>query len=136
MVRHGTPGPYEDLDPPAADLASLRRTIALHRGLLATESPRGWVEVVDEVSFASGPGQFESVLTTFAQVEIGQVSVVLRGNKGALRVTFDPGVVAPSITLEKDVDFGIGPADVRLVKFALVKPMQQALVRLQIEPID
>ena len=63
--------------PIEADLESLRRTVTLHRA-----APRGWVELVDEVTFASQAGQCESVLTTFAQAVIGPDAVVIRGDKG------------------------------------------------------
>src|SRR5690606_19257448 len=49
----------KDVYPPEADLAALTRTVTLHR-----EAPHGWVELVDEVAFASGKGTVGSVLTT------------------------------------------------------------------------
>ena len=66
--------------PPEADLATLKRTVALHR-----DAPRGWVEVVDTVGFATQPGQCESVITTFVPVEIGPSAAIIRGEKGAPR---------------------------------------------------
>lgn len=116
--------------PADADLTSLRRTVALHR-----DAPRGWVEVVDEVSFASRPGTMDSILTTFSPVDIGASSLVIRGDKGALKVTFDPKLVKPSVETEKSVDLGVGPSDVNLVKLSLLKPAKQATVCLRIEPI-
>src|SRR5690606_41354781 len=49
----------KDVYPPEADLAALTRTVTLHR-----EAPHGWVELVDEVAFASGKGTVGSDLTT------------------------------------------------------------------------
>ena len=72
--------------PPEADLATLKRTVALHR-----DAPRGWVEVVDTVGFATRPGQCDSVITTFLPVEIGPSAVTIRGEKGALHVDVRPG---------------------------------------------
>jgi len=120
----------KDAYPKEADVASLKRTVALHR-----EPPRGWVEIADDVSFASKPGLCESVLTTFAKVQVEPSAVVLRGEKGALRVSFDPDVVTPSIAVEKDVDLALGRTDVNLVKFAFSKPVQQGSIRLRIEPV-
>jgi hypothetical protein len=115
--------------PPEADLASLVRTVALHR-----DAPRGWVELADSVCFASAPGHLESVLTTFGLVQVGPSSVLLQGEKGALRVTFEPGVVSPRVELEKDVDLALGPADVRRVILAFHQPLREGSIRLRIEP--
>ena len=119
----------KDVYPPDADLASLRRTVALHR-----DAPRGWVELTDEVRFAEQPGSFESVLTTFGEVDIDDGAVLLSAGRGKLRVTFDPDVVVPRVEIEKDVDLSEGPADVRRVVFALSEPAQSGTVRLRIEP--
>ena len=115
--------------PPEADLASLRRTVALHR-----DAPRGWVEVTDEVRFASGPGSLESVLTTFAQVEIGEGVVSLHGARGALRVLYDPAAVTPRVETVPDVDLAEGVSDVRRVILALSQPAREGAIRLRIEP--
>jgi len=115
--------------PEEADLASLRRTVALHR-----DGPRGWVELVDQVRFATRPGSMESVLTTFGQVEVASAWVLLRGERGALRVAFDADVVVPRVELVKDVDLAEGATDVRRVLFAFSKPAQEGTIRLRIEP--
>ncbi len=120
----------KDAYPAEADLASLRRTVALHR-----DSPRGWVELVDEVRFATKPGTLESVLTTFGQAEINATSVLLRGERGALRVMFDSEVVTPRVEVVENVDLAEGPADVRRVIFALARPVEECVIRLRIEPI-
>ena len=115
--------------PAEADLATLRRTITLHR-----EPPAGWVEVVDVVGFASRPGQCESVITTFAPVEIGPSAALIRGTKGNLRVSFDPAAVTPRVEVEKDVDLALGPADVNCLIFAFNRPVREGTIRLRIEP--
>ena len=115
--------------PPESGLASLKRTVALHR-----VAPRGWVEVIDEVSFSGKPGQMESVLTTFADVEISESSLVIRGKKAAVTVCFDATTVQPGLVIKKDVDLGLGPQDVNLVTFSFVRPRRQGVIRLRIEP--
>ncbi len=115
--------------PGEADLASLQRTVALHR-----EPPRGWVELADDVRFASGPGMLESVLITFGRVDMGASEVTLRGERGALRVRFDPDVVSPRVEEVRDVDLAEGPADIRRVVFAFAEPREEGTIRLRIEP--
>ena len=115
--------------PLEADLAGLRRTVALHRS-----APRGWVELVDEVSFVTGPGQCETVLTTFAAVTIEPGAVVIHGKKGALKVDFDPAMVGVRVEVEKQVDLGLGPEDVNCVIFAFHQPVKAGTIRLKIEP--
>jgi hypothetical protein len=116
--------------PPEADLAMLRRTVGLHRA-----APQGWVELVDEVRFGTRPGSFESVLTTFGQVEVGSEAALLSGERGALRVLFDPDVVAARVDVVEDVDLAEGPAEVRRAVFALREPTQSATIHLRIEPV-
>lgn len=116
--------------PAEADLASLRRRVALHR-----EGQRGWVELVDRVRFATRPGSFESVLTTLAQPEVEASVVVLRGQRGALRVSFDPEVVSAQVVTEKDVDLALGRADVHRVLFSFTQPRLEGSVGLRIEPV-
>lgn len=117
--------------PAAADLASLRRTVALHR-----EPPGGWVSLEDRVRFASRPGTIESVLTTFVSVEIGDASVLLRGARGALRVDFDPAVVAPRLEVVPDVDLAEGRTTVNRLVFGLRAPALDATLSLRLTPVD
>lgn len=117
--------------PPEADLASLRRTVALHR-----DPPAGWVELVDEVRFASEPGMLESVLTTFGQVDIGAEEATIRGERGALLVAFDPQAVHVRVETEKDVDLAEGPRDVQRLIFSLAEKRQEGTIRLRIMPVD
>ncbi len=116
--------------PAAADLAALKRTVTLHR-----DTPRGWVEVVDNVAFASKPGQCQSVLTTFAPASVEAAAVILHGEQGKLRVSFDPAVVEPTVIVEKNVDLALGATDVNLVTFTLLQPSKEAVIRLAIEPM-
>jgi hypothetical protein len=116
--------------PAEADLQSLRRTVALHR-----QAPRGWVEVVDEVDFASAPGTLESVVTTFGAVEIADGVATLRGEKGTLAVHYDPAHVQARVELVKDVDLAMGARDVNRVVFALRQPAQSGVIRLEIRPV-
>ena len=92
------------------------------------------VELTDEVKFATGPGTFESVLTTFGEAEVSPNSVLLRGVRGALRVFVDPEAVEPRIGTLEDVDLAEGPADVRRVFFAFLEPAREGSVHLRIEP--
>lgn len=121
----------KDAYPPDADLASLTRSVTLHRA-----APRGWIELIDEVTFASDPGTFESVLTTFGSVEIG-VDVVRIVDQGTvLMVAYDPDVVVAQTELVADVDLATGPRDVIRVIFAPADPVQSVTVRLVITPAE
>ncbi|HLV37400.1 MAG TPA: heparinase II/III family protein [Spirillospora sp.] len=119
----------KDAYPPSVDLKALRRTITLHRA-----APRGWVELVDEAEFASGPGMLESVLTTFGAVDIQPEAVTLTGERGALRVEYEAGVVTPRVEMVEAVDLAEGPADVNRVVFALARPQPAGTIRLRIVP--
>lgn len=112
--------------PPAADLASLVRTATLHR-----DTDVGWVELVDEVTFESGPGTFESVLTSFGRAEIGPDAVRLRDGSASLSIHYDPAVVVARAEVVHDVDLATGPRDVTRVVFALPAPAKTARVRLR-----
>jgi Heparinase II/III-like protein len=116
--------------PAEAGLAELRRSVSLERGV-----PSGRVEVVDHARFAAGPGSLESVLITFGQVELTPSSVLLRGERGGLRVSFDAAAVTPRVEVVEQVDLAAGPADVRRVVFALAAPAAEATIRLTIEPV-
>jgi len=118
----------KDTYPEIADLQSLRRTVTLHR-----EAPRGWVEIVDQVHFATTPGMLQSVLTTFAQVTVEDASVLLQGERGALRVHPSPGVTVRYEEVE-NVDMAEGPVSVGRILFDLDSATQEGTIRLQIEP--
>jgi hypothetical protein len=137
LIEHQT-GDSEDLlhiemkdaYPAEAGLESLQRRVILHR-----ERPQGWVELEDHFRFAGGPGSFESALTTFGQVEIGERALVIRGWQGKLRIGFDPAVVTVRVDLHQGIDMPHGPVDVRRIVFSLQQPVQQGYVRLEIEPV-
>ena len=116
--------------PPEAGLATLVRSVILHR-----DGPHGWVELEDQVGFASTPSQCDSALTTFSPVELVPGAVLIRGEKGALRVSYDPGVVTPRVEVEKDVDFSSGPLDVNVILFAFNHKVTSGTIRLRIEPL-
>jgi hypothetical protein len=120
----------KDAYPPEAGLKSLVRTVALHR-----EEPRGWVELVDEVEFASGPGMLESVLTTFGEVDLGDSAVLLKGETGKLHVAYDSEMVKPRVEVVAEVDLSSGPRDVRRVVFQWLQPQPSGVIRLSIVPI-
>lgn len=120
----------KDAYPTEAGLASLRRTVALHR-----EAPSGWVSLDDAVRFATGPGTLESVLTTFGEVEIGAEAALIRGERGQLRVRYDPAVVVARREVVPEVDLANGRATVTRLVFALRTPAEEATIRLRLEPV-
>ncbi len=113
-----------------ADLQSLKRTVSMHR-----DKPGGWVELVDEVSFATRPGTLESVLTTFGDVEMGSPTLLLRGEQGALQVEYDPDTVTVRVEKVEKVDLAEGEFDVNRVIFAFPEATQQGQIRLSIYPV-
>lgn len=120
----------KDAYPAEADLTSLKRTISLHR-----DTPDGWVELVDEVQFATQAHNFESVLTTFGDVEIGSDNVLLNGEKGALRVEYEADTVSVRVEKIENVDLAEGEADVNLVIFSLSDAAISGYIRLTIHPV-
>jgi hypothetical protein len=116
--------------PDAADLSSLRRTVALHR-----EAPAGWVEVVDAVEFASRPGTLDSALFSFGTVEVGEDAVTVRGARGAVRITFDTAQVCASTEHVRDLDLSVGPSEAERIVFSLRVPAQRGEIRLRIDPV-
>ena len=126
MVRLDLAGAY----PAEAGLQSLVRTVRLDR---ARGGGSGSVELTDEVGFES-PSSFESVLVTLGTAEVEGDSVLMRGERAALRVDFDSTVVTARVETRKDVDLSSGPADVRRVVFALTEPAASGVVRLHVHP--
>jgi hypothetical protein len=116
--------------PKTANLTSLSRRLTLHR-----EPPGGWVELVDAFHFVHGPASFETALITFAEVEPGENSLILKGVRGKLRVGFDGEQVDMRADLHKEVDLSGGPTDVRRVVFSLQEPARQGRIRLEIVPV-
>ena len=120
----------KDAYPKEADIATLRRTITLHR-----DSTAGAVSLSDEVRFATAPGNLESVLITFGRPELHRDTVLIHGDRGALRVTFDPEVVNVRHDIEREVEFKFGTDDVQRLVFALREPAQEAQIAVRIEPV-
>jgi Heparinase II/III-like protein len=111
--------------PPEAGLLSLRRIMTLHRS-----APHGWVELVDQVTFAAADGTLETALVTFAAVEIEASQVILRGDRGQLFIDFEPARVDPRLELLPQVDLMSGPTDLRRVVFALRGAVRTGSVQL------
>jgi hypothetical protein len=132
-VRDWTSIEFKDAYPETADLALLQRTVALRRRA-SHGMPSGRVELVDRARFATRPGTLESVLMTFGEAEITPPMVRLRGERGALHVSYDPQIVTPSVETLRGVDLYGGPRDVRRIRFALLQPAREATIRLRIEP--
>lgn len=116
-----------DAYPPEADLASLCRTVALHR-----DSPRGWVEILDRARFAGGPGRLETQLVTFADVHVTPGAVLLSGETARLRVEYPEGI-AVEVLEDRGVELSAGPMDVRRVRFAAPEGVEAA-IRLRLVP--
>jgi hypothetical protein len=116
-----------DAYPPEADLASLRRTVVLHR-----DAPRGWVEIEDRARFAGGPGRLEAQLVTFSDVEVSPGAVLIRGIRGRLRVEYPEGAEV-EVLEDRGVALSAGPADVRRIRFSL-PASREAAIRLRLVP--
>ena len=117
----------KDAYPSAADLASLQRTVTLHR-----EAPRGWVELVDEARFGPGGGTLECQLVTLGEVDVVEDGVVIRGARGALRITSAGARVTARVETEEGAEFSDGPKDLRRVVFAPAGG--EDAIALRIEP--
>lgn len=115
--------------PAVAGLQSLQRRLTLHR-----EPPHGRIILVDHFVFADERAAFESVLTTFHGVTLGESSVLIQGCHGKIRVGFDPAVV--TVRLEAhEIDFDHGPTTVQRIVFAVQIAVRAGLVRLEIVPV-
>ena len=121
----------KDAYPAESGLASLVRRITLHR-----EPPLGWVELVDTVAFADGPGSFESAVTTFGHVDLGEGGVVIRGDRSEVRITYDDTTVEARLDVFEDVDLALYPATVNRVVFSWIEPAQSGQIRLEIVPVE
>jgi Heparinase II/III-like protein len=119
----------KDFYPAEVGLTSLQRRITLHR-----TAPHGWVEVVDQAQFAEQPSLLESALITLAQVEVGGDAVIIRGQRGALRVGFAPDQVQVRVELHPAVDLEDGPVDVRRVVLGWRQPRVGGEICLKITP--
>lgn len=128
----------QDAYPADAGLQSLRRRLTLHRADAASElsvGPHGWVEVEDTFEFANGPARFESALTTFDNVAMGENAVLINGLWGVLRVGFDADAVAARLERHEDVEFENGPRTVNRIIFEPPEQAPRGAVRLEIVPL-
>ena len=120
----------KDAYPAEADLQSLQRRLTLHR-----DEALAWIEVLDTVEFVSKPGSFETALTVFGHIEIGDDGLVIEGDRAKVRVGFDPELVSVNINVYYDVDFALAPTNVNRIAFSLKEPVQQGQIRLEIVPV-
>jgi hypothetical protein len=104
--------------------------------VLYRDSAQGWVEVIDEVTFVSGPGTYESVLTTFGDVQMGDGSVIIQAEKAKLRVTYDATTVRARLDVVANVPLTSGVQDVNRVVFEWPQAQQSGTVRLEISPVS
>ena len=116
--------------PAVSDLDSLVRTIAFHR-----DTVQGWVELVDDVRFTNQPGTFESVLTTFGRVKIGNDNVIIEGEKGRLQINYDAQIVQARVDLRENVPLTLGICDVSRIVFEFPQAQQSGTIRLEMRPI-
>ncbi len=124
LLRH-TSSPSEDmlaLDlkdayPAEAGIRSLSRSTSLHR------DPTGaWIEVVDRVEFAEGPGQYRNPLYTWGNVTVGSDRTIrISGDKASIKVEFDPGTV--EVVIEE-----VGPGNGKLSDGKVRRIVQQVSV--------
>jgi hypothetical protein len=114
--------------PTESGLASYQRRITLHR-----EPPHGWVSIEDAFAFAGEAASFESALTTFHDVTIGDTALLINGRHGRLRVDFDPDVVKPRLEVHA-VEFESGMVSVQRLVFAVRSAMRVGVVRLAVAP--
>lgn len=121
----------KDAYPPESGLAALQRRLVLHR-----DRPQGWVELEDRYSFEGGPAPFETALTTFGKVEVGENALIIQGQRGKLRVGFDEQAVAARAELYREVDLADGVMDVYRLVFSPRELLAAGNLRLEIVPLD
>ncbi len=112
--------------PAAAGLESLQRRVTLHR-----DAPHGWVALQDQYRFAAGAAPFESVLITLATVTIGEDEVLIHGERGKVRVGFDPTLVNAQVEA-RAVAYDHGTETVQRVLFTMHAPVQWGKIDLEI----
>ncbi len=120
--------------PAIAGLQSLQRRLTFHR-----EPPHGWISLADHFVFANDlfaeeSGAFESVLTTFHAVTLGENGVLIQGHHGKIRIGFDPAVVAVRLEVHP-VEFDHGLLAVQRIVFAVQPGVQEGVVALEIVPV-
>ena len=117
--------------PEAAGLTELRRQVALDR-----QAPGGKVTLSDGFAFANGGGDFQSVLVTPLDVEIGTDAVRIGDAAGGVRVRFDPASVVVSTETHRGVEKQYAPSvDLTRVLFATRERTSRGEVALEITPL-
>lgn len=117
--------------PAEAKLASLLRQVTFHR-----DTQAGWIELHDEATFIEAGGQLDSVLMTFGAAELQDGVVILHGEKGALRVMYDPQMVRAQVETIPDVDLAEGLVTVQRVIFSMHATQTSGQISLEIYPQD
>ncbi|HEY9077690.1 MAG TPA: heparinase II/III family protein [Anaerolineaceae bacterium] len=116
--------------PSEAGLSSLQRKVVFHR-----EAPTGWIELEDSFEYTSGSGIFETALTTFSEVDLGENGLLIKGTRGNLRIGYDPAAVQVRVDLYEDVDLSDGLKEVRRIVFEIPEPAHTGKIRLEIVPV-
>lgn len=121
--------------PPGAELARLIRTVALHR-----DKPTAWIEINDAAVFEIPSATFESALITYAEVDTtAEGAVLLKGEKGGLRVEYDPGAYSPKVTEFDAAEAKLSTAKakpiIRRIAFRGTKPAETFDCRLKLIPV-
>ena len=80
--------------------------------------------------------RFESALTTFGHVDMGEGGVVIRGDRSEVRITYDDTTVEARLDVFDDVDLALYPATVNRVVFSWIDPAQSGQIRLEIVPVE
>ena len=101
-----------------ADLERLQRSTALLRTV-----PGGCVTVTDTYRFKSGAHPFENAIITLVKPELTADAVVLRGEKAALRITWQ-GAESVDVELHSGVQMQHGP-NLDVYRIAFRAPEQQ-----------
>nr|WP_295884081.1 heparinase II/III family protein [uncultured Devosia sp.] len=115
--------------PREAGLVELRRSVTLDR-----QAPGGRIKLRDGFAFANG-GDFQSVLVTPLDVEIGTDAVRV-GGEGGVRVAFDPAQVAVTTEIHRGVEKQYAPSvDLTRLLFAAKARPVRGEVALEITPL-
>lgn len=117
--------------PRAAGLARLERSLTLDR-----QTPGGRVLLEDHYRFASGPGEFQSVLVTPLGVTLEPGSVVIGTSGSGVRVDYDADALAVSFDRHSQVEKQYQPAvDLIRVEFTPRHQAAEGRLALTISPL-
>jgi hypothetical protein len=114
--------------PVEAGLVSLRRDVVLDRAAHT-------VVLTDTFAFGVDTLSFESVLITLNEIEQASGFVVVRGERHALRIGFDPERVSFALDVVSGVDLDSTTVDVRRLVFSQFEPVRAGSIRLTIEKL-